>query len=160
MNFPSKQGHNPRMHQCISIYKWTKYYLIQHAEIKKEVCTIFCLDTGPMFQKPTNKWLGTATVSLICKYIYKIHNKAILCYENKWKTFFLSSNCHHPLSINPSLLCSMLQICRWGRHSSQATTSLSNSNGTRVHNQEFQSSLGSYNHPAKPKKTNVTNELG
>ena len=43
----------------------------------------------------------------------------------------------------------MPQICRWGIRSSQAANSLSNVHDTRVHNQEFRFSLGSYNPPAK-----------
>lgn len=53
-----------------------------------------------------------------------------------------------PIFIHPSFLWSVLQICRWGTHSSRAATSLGNSHGTHAHNQEFRSSLGSYIHPA------------
>jgi hypothetical protein len=52
-----------------------------------------------------------------------------------------------PISIHPFFLWSALQICRWGRRSSRAATSLSNPHDNHVHNQEFQSSLGSYIHP-------------
>lgn len=45
----------------------------------------------------------------------------------------------------------MLRICRWGRHFSQATTSLSNLHDIRVHNGESLSSPGSYKNPVKSK---------
>lgn len=89
------------------------------------------------------------TVSLISANIY-IHieyiiRKTSLLLDNKYwipeqKVTYLNRFPEASFA-NPSFPQSMLQICRWGKYSSQAATSLCNLHGTHGHNQASQSFL-------------------